>query len=85
MKTQLESLTKEVIQLCRANKEQQKTLNRVDNFLGHLCSGNGQQQLYTASNKTHKSNKTYVDIKSEYNDTDSVYVKTGVSSSKPFE
>ena len=85
MKTQLESITKEVIQLCRANKEQQKSLNRVDNFLGHFCYGNGQQKSYTASNKTCKSNKTYVDIKSEYNDTYSVYVKPDVSSSKLFE
>ena len=85
MKTHLESLTEEVIQLCRANKEQQNTLNRVDNFLVQLCSVNGQQKLYTASNKTYKSNKTYVDIASEYNDTDYVYVKPGISSSKPFE
>ena len=75
----------EVIQLRRANKEQHNTLNRVNNFLEHFCSGNGQRQLYTASTNTYKRNKMEVCITSEYNDTDSVYVKPGVSSSKPFE
>ena len=67
MKTQLESLTKEVMQLCRANKEQYKTPNRANNFLEQLCYGNGQQQLYTASTTTLKRKKIDVDITSEYN------------------
>ena len=36
MKNQLVSLSGEVIQLCRANWKQQKTLNRVDNFLEQM-------------------------------------------------
>ena len=41
LKTQLESLTEELIQLCQDNKEQWETLNRVHNFLEQLCSVNG--------------------------------------------
>ena len=44
LKTKLESLTEELIQLRQENKEQHKTLNRVENFLEQLCSGNGKQQ-----------------------------------------
>ena len=44
LKTHIESLTEEVIKLRQANKEQHKTLNRVDNFLEQLCSGDGQQK-----------------------------------------
>ena len=78
MKNQLESLTEEVIQLCRANKEQYKTLNRFNNFLEQLCFGNGQQKQYTESTNTYKRNKKYVDINREYNYTGSIYVKPGV-------
>ena len=67
------------------NKEQHETLNRVNSLLEQLCSGNRQQQFYTASSYTYKRNKSDVDITSEYNDTDSVYVKPGVSGSKLFE
>ena len=85
MNNQLESLTEEVIQLCQEIKEQYKTLNRVDNFIEQLCSGNEQQQFYTAINNTYKRNKTYIEITSEDNDAYYVYVKYGVLSSKPFE
>ena len=50
-----------------------------------MRSGNGQQQLYTASTNTYKGKKIDVDITSEYNDTNYVYTKPGVPSSKPFE
>ena len=49
LKIQPESLTYEVIQFCRTNKEQHMTMNRVNSLLEQLCSGNGQQKLYTAS------------------------------------
>ena len=84
IKTHIENLTEELIQLRRSNKEQHKTLNRVDNFLEYFCSGNVHQKSYTAINNTYKINKTDVDITSEYNDNGSVYVKPVVSSSKPF-
>ena len=69
----------------RANKEHHKTMNRVNNLPAQLYSGNGQQKLYTASTNTYKRKIMDVDITSGYNDTDSVYVKPGVSSRKPFE
>ena len=50
-----------------------------------MCSGNGHQQLYTASTNTYIRNKIDLDVTSEYNYTDPVYVKPDVSSSKPFE
>ena len=59
LKTHLESLTEEVIGLRQYIKVQHKTLNiinktlnRVHNFLELFCSGNGQQQAYTASTNT---------------------------------
>ena len=58
MKNRLESLTEELIQLRQSNKEQHKTLTRVNNMLKQLCSVNGQNQLYTAINNTYKRNKT---------------------------
>ena len=85
MKTKLESLTEEVIQLYEANKEQHKTLNRVENFLEQLWYVNGKQKSYNASTNTYKISKTDVDIKSEDKDTDYINVKNDVSSSKPFE
>ena len=85
LKTHLESLTEEVIKVLQANKEQHKTLNRVDNVFEQFCSGDGQQKSYTSSTKTYKRKKTDVEITGEENDTDSVYVKTGISSSKPSE
>ena len=42
LNTWLEIMTEELIQFYKGNKEQQKTLNRVDNFPEQLCSGNGQ-------------------------------------------
>ena len=85
LKNHLESLTEKVIKLCQANKEQHKTLDRVDNFIEQLCSRYGQQKLYTASTNTYKGKKTYVYITSEDNDTYYTYAKTGVSSSKSSE
>ena len=78
IKTHIENLTEELIQLRRSNKE-------VDNFLEYFCSGNVHQKSYTAINNTYKINKTDVDITSEYNNNGSVYVKPDISSSKPFE
>ena len=60
-------------------------MNRVNNLPAQLCSGNGQQKFYTANTNTYKRKKMDVNITSGYNDADSVYVKPGVSSSKPFE
>ena len=57
MKTRLESLTEEGIKLCQEHREQQKTLNTVDNFPEHLCNVNGKQQSYTKSNNMYKSKK----------------------------
>ena len=85
LKIHFGSLAEEWIQLRRANKKQQKTLNRVENFLERLCSVNGQQKSYTASTNTYKNKKTYVGITIKDNDTDSIYVNPGVSSRKPFE
>ena len=71
--------------MLQAKKEQYKILNRVNNFLEKLCSGNGQQKLFTTSTNTYKRNKIDVDINSDDNDTDSVYVNPGISRSKLFE
>ena len=67
------------------NEEQHKTLNKVNNLLEQLCFDHGQQQFYTTITNTYKRKKIDVDITSEYNNTDYVYVKPGVSGSKPFE
>ena len=71
--------------MLQAKKEQYKILNRVNNFLEKLCSGNGQQKLFTTSTNTYKRNKIDVDITSDDNDTDFVYVNPGISRSKLFE
>ena len=60
LKTKLESLTEEVIQLHKENKEQHKTLNIVENFPEQLCSGNEKKQSYNASTNTYKIIKTDV-------------------------
>ena len=67
------------------NKEQQKTLNIVDNFPEQLWCGNVQQQSYTASSNTFKINKAGVELTSEDNNKDYFYFKSGVSISKPLE
>ena len=85
LKNWVEILNEEVIELFRANKEQQKTLNRVDNFIEQLCSRNWQNQLYTTSTNAYKKKKTDVYLTSEDNDKYFVYVKPGVSNSNPFE
>ena len=82
LNTWLEIMTEELIQFYKGNKEQQKTLNRVDNFPEQLCSGNGKQKLYNTSNNTYKSKKTDVEIKIEDNVTYSVYVKPGFQAVK---
>ena len=83
LNTRLKIIAEEVSHLRQTNKEQQKTLKRVNNFLGQFCPLNGQQQSYTASNNNFKRKKIDVDITGE--DTDYVYVKPGVSNSKLFE
>ena len=73
-----------LIELRQVNKEHQNILNIAENFLEQLCSGNGQQKLYTATTNTYKRKKTDVDLTGESNNKYYVYVKLGVSSNKPF-
>ena len=74
LKAHIESLTEEVIQLCQENNEQQKTLNRADNYLERLCNVNSKNQSYTASKDMYKSNKVNVYLKSAESEDYSVSV-----------
>ena len=92
LKNQLESITEEVNGLRQFNTKQhntlnrsQKTLNGVDNFLGQLCSGNRQKNLYTASTNAYKSKKNYLYLTSEDKNKDYVCVKPGISRSQKLE
>ena len=60
-------------------------MNNVESLLEHLCSGNGQQQLYNASINTYKMNKHNVYLTSEDNNKDYVCVKPGISRSQKLE
>ena len=92
LKTQLESLNEELIELHQSVKKQQniqnraqKTLNSIDDFLEQYFSGNGLHQLYTARNNTYIRNKNNGYLTSEYNNKYYVYVKPGVSRSQQLE
>ena len=92
LKNQLESITEEVIGLRPENKKRQKTLDRVqktpnnaENFLEQLCSGNGQQNIYTESTNTYKRKKQNSDLTSEDKIKYYVCVKHVISRSQQLE